>query len=144
MKQNFTPAKVAEGKVDYSLEEFLKDLWEDVKSNMPQEVFDRLPEGHEKDRKYSEAIREVFNFVCEICYLAVVEKSYLKLVLEQSNKVEKRLIKKTIKENKSNIDMLHAILRKHIANGLEQGLTKKQAVKATIEYSKGLVSKWKR
>lgn len=144
MKRNFTPAQVTEGKVDYSLEEFSRDLWEDVKSNMSKEVFNRLPEGKKRDKKYNEAIREVFNFVCEICYLAVVEKSYLKLVLKQSNEVERKLIKKTIKENKSNIDMLHAVLRKHIARGLKEGLTKKQAVKATVEYSKGLVSKWKR
>jgi hypothetical protein len=144
MKRNFTPAQVTEGKVDYSLGEFLRDLREDVKSNMSEEVLNRLPEGKKRDRKYNEAIREVFNFVCEICYLAVVEKSYLKLVLKQSNEVERKLIKKTIKENKSNIDMLYAILRMHIARGLKEGLTKKQAIKATVEYSKELISKWKR
>jgi len=144
MKWNFTPAQVTEGKVDYSLEEFLRDLWEDVNSNMSREVFNRLPEGEERNRKYNEAIRDVFNFVCEICYLAVVEKPYLKLTLKQSNEVERELIEKTIKENKSNIDMLYAILRMHIVRGLKEGLTKKQAVKATVEYSKELISKWKR
>ncbi len=144
MKRKFTPAQVTEGKVDYSLEEFLRDLWEDVKSNISKEVLNRLPEGKKRDRKYNEAIREVFNFVCDICYLAVVEKSYLKLVLKQSNEVERKLIKKTIKENKSNIDMLYAILRMHIARGLKEGLTKKQAVKATVEYSKELISKWRK
>ena len=144
MKRNFTPAQVTEGKVDYSLEEFSRDLWEDVKSNMSKEILNCLPEGEERDRKYNEAMREVFNFVCKICYLAVVEKPYLKLALKQSNEVERKLIKKTIKENKSNIDMLHAILRKHIARGLKEGLTKKQAVKAAVEYSKELISKWKR
>jgi len=144
MKRNFTPAQVTEGKVDYSLEEFSRDLWEDVKSNMSKEILNRLPEGEERDRKYNEATREVFNFVCEICYLAVVEKPYLKLVLKQFNEVERELIKKTIKENKSNIDMLQAILMRHIARGLEEGLTKKQAVKAAVGYSKELISKWKR
>ena len=144
MKRNFTAAQVTEGKVDYSLKEFLRDLLEDVKSNMPKEVFDRLPEGKERDRKYNEATREVFNFVYEICYLAAVEKSYLKLVLKQSNEVERKLIKKTIKENKSNIDMLYAILRMHIARGLKEGLTKKQAVKAAIAYSNELISKWRK
>lgn len=144
MKRNFTPTQVTMGKVDYSLEEFLRDLWEEVKSNIPKEVLNHLPEGKERDKKYNEAIREIFNFVYEVCYLAVVEKSYLKLVLKQSNEVERKLIKKTIKENKSNIDMLYAILRMHIARGLKEGLTKKQAVKATVEYSKELISKWKR
>jgi len=144
MKRNFTPTQVTEGKIDYSLKEFLRDLWEEVKSNIPKEVLNHLPEGKEKDRKYNKIIREVFNFVYEVCYLAVVEKSYLKLVLKQSNEVERKLIKKTIKENKSNIDMLYAILRMHIARRLKEGLTKKQAVKATVEYSKELISKWKR
>lgn len=144
MKRNFTSTQVTMGKVDYSLEEFLRDLWEEVKSNIPKEVLNHLPEGKERDKKYNEAIREIFNFVYEVCYLAVVEKSYLKLVLKQSNEVERKLIKKTIKENKSNIDMLYAILRMHIARGLKEGLTKKQAVKATVEYSKELISKWKR
>lgn len=141
MRRNFTPAQVIEGKVDYSLEEFSKDLWEDVKSNMSKEVLSRLPDGQKRDRKYNKAIREVFNFVCEVCYLAVVEKSYLKSVLEQSKEVERKLIKKTIKENKSNIDMLQAILKKHAAKGLKEGLTKKQALKAAVEYGRGLLSK---
>jgi len=141
MKRNFTPTQVTEGKIDYSLKEFLRDLWEEVKSNIPKGVLNHLPEGKEKDRKYNKIIREVFNVVYEVCYLAVVEKSYLKLVLKQSNEVERKLIKKTIKENKSNIDMLYAILRMHIARGLKEGLTKKQAVKATVEYSKELISK---
>ena len=144
MKRNFTPAQVTEGKVDYSLEEFSRDLWEDVKSNMSKEILNRLPEGEERDRKYNEAIREVFNFVCKICYLAVVEKPYLELNLKQSSEVERKLIKKTIKENKSNIDMLQAILMRHIARGLNKGLTKKQAAKAAIDYSNELISKWKR
>jgi hypothetical protein len=144
MKWNFTPTQVIEGKVDYSLEEFLRDLWEDVKSNMPKEVLNHLPGGKEKDRKYNKIIREVFNFVYEVCYLAVVEKPRLKLVLKQSSEEEKKLIKKTIKENKSNIDMLYAILRMHIARGLKEGLTKKQAVRATVEYSKELISKWRK
>jgi hypothetical protein len=144
MKRNFTPTQVTEGNVDYSLEDFLRDLREDVKSNMSEEVLNRLPEGKERDRKFNEAIRDIFNFVCEICYLAVVDKAYLRLVLKQSNEVEKKLIKKTIKENKSNIDMLHAILRKHIERGLKEGLTKKQSVKAAVEYSNELISKWKR
>jgi len=144
MKRNFTAAQVTEGKVDYSLKEFLRDLLEDVKSNMPKKVLNHLPRGKEGDRKYNKIIREVFNFVYEVCYLAVVEKPYLKLTLKQSNEVERELIEKTIKENKSNIDMLYAILRMHIVRGLKEGLTKKQAVKATVEYSKELISKWKR
>jgi hypothetical protein len=142
MKWNFTPAQVMEGKADYSLEEFLRDLWEEVRSNSFNEDFSLLFEEENRDRKYDEAIRDVFNFVYEICYLAVNKKKYLKIILKKSNETERKLIKKTIKENKNNIAMLHAILMKHIARGLNKGLTKKQAANAAVEYSKELICKW--
>jgi len=144
MKRNFTPTQVTKGKVDYSVEEFLRDLLEEVKSNMSKEVLNRLPEGKERDRKFNEVTRTVFNFVCDICYLAVLEKSHVELILKQSNEVEKELIKKTIKENKNNIDMLQAILMRQIARGLNKGLTKKQVAKAAIDYRNELISKWRK
>lgn len=142
MKRGFTPSQVIEGEVDYSLDEFLKDLWEEVKSKISKEVFNHLPEGEEKDRKYNEAIRKVFNFVYEICYMAVMEKQRLKLVLKQPDEGEIEIIKRTIKENKRNIDMLHAILTRRMAKGFNKGLTKKQAAKAVVEYSKELIHNW--
>lgn len=142
MKWDFTPSQVMEGKVNYSLDEFLKDLGEEIKSKISKKVFNHLPDGEERDKKYNEVIREVFNFVYKICYLAVMKKQHLKLVLKQSNEAEIDIIKRTIKENKSNIDMLHAILMRRMAKGLNKGYTKEQAVKAVAEYIKELIQNW--
>lgn len=142
MKWDFTPAQVMGGEVDYSLEDFLRDLWKEVKSNISKEKFNYIPEGEERDNKYNEAIREVFYFIYEVCYLVAVKKPYLKIVLEKSSKAERKIIKKTIEENKGNINMFRAILMNHIARGLNEGLTKKQAAKAAVDYCKELIFKW--
>lgn len=142
MKQDFTPTQVMIGAVDYRLEDFLRNLWEEAKSNISKEEFNNLPEGKERDNKYNEAIREVFHFVYEVCYLAAAKKPYLKMALERSSEEERKIIKKTIKENKANIEILHAILIKHMKRGLNKGFTRKQAGKSAIEYSKEVFSKW--
>jgi hypothetical protein len=142
MNWDFTPTQVMEGEVDYSLEEFLRDLWNEVRSNLSKEDFSHLLKEEERDRRYNEAIDKVFYFIYGICHLAVTKKKYLKAVLKQSNEVEREIIKKTIKENKDNVAMLHAILMRRIAKGRKNGLTKKQAAKAAVEYSKQLVCKW--
>ncbi len=73
----------------------------------------------------------------------MVKRPYLELILKQSNEVERELMKKTIKENKRNIDMLQAILKRHIERGLNKGFSQQQAAKAAVEYSKELISKWR-
>jgi len=142
MKLDFTRTQVMMGAVDNRLEDFLRNLWEEAKSNISKEELNNLPEGKERDNKYNEAIREVFHFIYEVCYLAAVKKPYLKMALERSSEEERKIIKKTIKENKANIDILHAILMKHMKRGLNKGFTRKQAAKSAIEYSNEVISKW--
>lgn len=142
MKWDFTPSEVMEGEVNYSLEDFFRNLWEEAKSRVSKKDFNHLPNGKEKDRRYNEAIREVFNFEYGLCYLSVIKKSYLKHVLKHSGESDREIIEKAIEENKGNIDMLHAIFIRHIERGLNKGLTKKQAAKAAVEYSKGLFFRW--
>jgi hypothetical protein len=142
MRQDITPIQVMIEAVDYSHEEFLRNLWKTVKSNVSREKFNHIPEREERDRKYDEALREVFNFIYEICYLAAARKPYLEMMLKRSNEAERKIIEKTIKENKGNIDMLHAILIKHMKRGLNKGLTRKQAAKSAIDYSKEVFFKW--
>jgi len=143
MKRDFTPIQVMEGEVDYSLEDFLRDLWEEAESNISKEDFSNLPEGEEKNRKYNEAIRDVFNFLYAVYYLAAIKKQRLRDVLKHSNKADRKIIKKVLEENKENSDMLHSILMKRIERELNKGLTKKRALKAVEEQSKELISKWK-
>jgi hypothetical protein len=142
MRQDITPIQVMIEAVDYSHEDFLKNLWKIVKSRVSREKFNHIPEREERDRKYDEALREVFNFIYEICYLAAARKPHLEMMLKRSNEGERKIIEKTIKENKGNIDMLHAILIKHMKRGLNKGLTRKQAAKSAIDYSKEVFFKW--
>jgi len=142
MEKDFTPSQVRKGEVDYSLEEFLNDLWEDVKSSVSKGDFNFLPRGSKRDRKYDDTIREIFYFYYEICYLAAIKKSYLKITLKRSSEAQKKAIKKALKENKENINMLHAIFRNQMARELNKGLTKKQAAKVIVEHNKDLICNW--
>lgn len=141
MKKNFTPEQVKKGEVSYSIEDFLNDLWEEVRSNLHKKDFGRPSEkGIEQD--FREAGKRVFYFVYEICYLAAVKKAYLEIILKKSDESERKHIKKTIKENRENINLLRAILLRQITVGLNKGLTKKQAARAAVEHSKDVIFKW--
>lgn len=144
MKKRFTPEQVKNSKVLYTFETFLSDLWEDVKSTLSKEYSKKMSDKEQQGGKYEEIIRDVFNFVYELCYLAAINHPELKLMLEKADAENKSIVQKTLKSNKENIALLRAIFMREIANRLEQGLTKRQAVKATIEDSKSVFTNWKK
>ena len=133
MKKRYTPKQVKNGKVLYTFEDILNDLWEDVKSTLSKEYSKKMSD---KDQ------RDVFNFVYELCYLAAMNHQELELMLEKADDENKGIVQKTLKSNQKNIALLRAIFMREIANRLEQGLTKRQAVKATIEESKSVLVNW--
>jgi hypothetical protein len=143
MKKNFTPEKIKKGEVHYSLEDFLNDLWDEVKTNLHQKDFGRLSE-EERKNDLREATKKVFYFVYEICYLAAIKKVYLDIILKKSDESERKHIKNTIKENRDNINLLRAILLRRITSGLNKGLSRRQATRAAMEYSKDVIYKWDR
>jgi 6,7-dimethyl-8-ribityllumazine synthase len=51
-------------------------------------------------------------------------------------------MQKTLESNQKNIAILQAIFMRKIAEKLKKGLTKRQAVKATIEESKNVFLDW--
>lgn len=130
------------GKIDYSLEEFLDNLLDAAKSNISEVDLSNLPKGDEKNRKYNSVIRDTFNFLCDVCYLAAIQKQRLRLIIKHSNESDKKIIMKAIEENNDNIDMLHSILLKQIERELNKGLTQKQALKVVEAHNKDLVYKW--
>jgi hypothetical protein len=142
MKKRFTPEQVKNGKVVYTFEAFLNDLWEDVESTLSKEYSKKMSDKEQQDGKHEEIIRDVFNFVYELCYLAAMNNPELKLMLERVDTENRDIVQKTLISNKENIALLHAIFMRRIANRLEQGLTKRQAVKATIEESKSVFTNW--
>jgi hypothetical protein len=133
MKKRFTPEQVKNGKLVYTFEDFFIDLWEDVKSTLSKEYSKKMSDEEQRD---------VFNFVYELCYLAAMNHPELELMLEKAGAENKDIVQKTLKSNQKNIALLRAIFMREIANRLEQGLTKRQAVKATIEESKSVLVNW--
>lgn len=142
MKKRSTPEQVKKSKVLYTFEDFLNDLWEDVKSTLSKEYSKKMSDKEQRDGQHEEIIRDVFNFVYELCYLAVMNHPELELMLEKADAENKGIVQKTLISNKENIALLRAIFMREITNRLEQGLTKRQAVKATIEESKSVLVNW--
>jgi hypothetical protein len=133
MKKRSTPEQVKKSKVLYTFEDFLNDLWEDIKSTLSKEYSKKMSDKEQRD---------VFKFVYELCYLAVMNHPELELTLEKADAENKGIVQKTLISNKENIALLRAIFMREITNRLEQGLTKRQAVKATIEESKSVLVNW--
>lgn len=143
MKKRFTPKQVKNGEVVYTLESFLGDLREDVESTVSQEYSNKMSDSEQRDRKYGETLREVFTFVYRLCYLAATNPAELKLMVEKADAKNKDIVTKTLRSNSENIALLRAIFMREIANRLERGLTKRQAVKASIEESERIFTNWK-
>jgi len=135
MKKKSTTEQVKNGKVIYTFEDFLNDLWEDVKSTLSKEYSKKMSD---KDQ------RDVFKFVYELCYLAAMNHPELRLMLEKADSGNKDIMQKTLESNQKNVALLHAIFLREIAERLKKGLTKRQAVKATIEESKNVFINWQK
>ena len=127
------------GDVDYSLEDFLLDLFCEVKSSISKDNFNSSS-GGVQDSKFDNAVYEVFRVVSEICFQAATNSPNLKLLLEKTKGEEKEFIKGILESNKDNIDLLQAILMRQLAMRLECGLTKRQAANEVITKSKSVMA----
>jgi hypothetical protein len=142
MKKRFSPRQVQKNKVTYTFDAFLTDLWKDVESTLPKEYFNKISNKELQNDKYKETLRDVFIFVYELCYMAVINHPALVSMLEKADDKKKAIVHKTLESNKENIALLRAIFLREIAKRLKQGSTKRQAVKATIEESKSVFINW--
>lgn len=142
MKKKFTPEQVKNGKATYTFDAFLNELWEDVKSTMYKEYSNEMFEKETQHGKQEKILRDVFVFVYGICYLAAMNHPELKEMLERIDSKNKEVVQKTLNSNKKNVALLRAIFKREISKKLEQGLTERQAVKATIEESKSAFTHW--
>ncbi len=136
MKKNITPERIRNNDVKYSLEDFFKELWKDVEASISKDDFAHIANSRERNKQYIESVREVFNFVYEICLQAVCKQSRLKRMIEIANDKEKNIITQTLKSHSDSIDLLRAVLLKDISAEIEKGLTKRQAAKVVIERNK--------
>jgi Mor family transcriptional regulator len=142
MTKKFTPEQVKKGKVDYTFDAFLNELWEDVRSTSAKKYSNKISEKGIQNGKYEKTARDIFVFVYKVCYMAATNQPELKEVLERIDSESGDVVKKTVKSNKENIAFLRAIFVREISKKLKQGLTKRQAVKATVEESKNAFANW--
>ena len=142
MKKKYMPNQVRDGEIRYTFDVFLKELWKDVETTLSQEYPKKTLNKSSKNGFNKKTLRDVFVFVYRICYLAAMNNMELKRLLERIDSESKGVVKKTLESNKENIALLHAIFMREISIKLEQGLTKRQAVKATIEESKRAFRAW--
>jgi hypothetical protein len=136
MRKKITPDRIINNDVEYSFEDFFKGLWKDVEASISKDDFAQISNSRERNRQYKESVREVFNFVYEICLQAAIRTPRLKRILINAGDEEKNIIEKTIKSYKNSIDILRAIFVSEISAEIEKNLTKRQAFKIVVERSK--------
>ena len=129
MEWTFTAEEVVKGEVDYSIEEFRKDLFEEVKSNFPEYTKSEMDTmyGLAYDVCYCIATSQDLNDLLEHCQGKglKVDQNYLELIRDS---------------NLSNIDMLKALFARKVADFMEEGCSSEEALKKLDEYHKNLMS----
>jgi len=138
MRKKITPKRIKNSKVDYSLQNFLEDLWKDVETSISKDDFAHISNTTERSKKYEESVREVFNFVCEICFQTARQSPRLKKILQRANDNEKNIIENTIKSHKDRINLLRAVYIREISDEIEKGFTKRQAAKSVLGRHKSI------
>jgi site-specific DNA-adenine methylase len=91
MRKNITPERIINNDVKYSLEDFFKELWKDVEASISKDDFAHISNSKERSRQYKESVREVFNFVYEICLEAAIKAPRLKRILNIAGDEEKNI-----------------------------------------------------
>ncbi len=128
MQWDFTDEQVAKGEVDYSLEEFRSDFYEEVRLNFP-----------EYDPRELDAMCRL---AYDICYCTAV-RSDLGELLEHCRrrglKADMKYIELIRDSNLANIDMLKAIFAKKVSELKETGLSNEAALKKLEEYHQEVI-----
>jgi len=130
MKWEFTPTQVMKGEVKYTLDDFWRDLYEEINYNF--------------GTKYSrEKVKHLHNLIFTYCSFRASEKT-IDQIEELFTKHHKPQVKRDFLEameeaNKDNIDMLRAILQRLFLDFFTPSLiqsygNEKQAVDTTITF----------
>jgi len=125
----FSADQVASGEVSYSLEEFRKDYYEEIKANFPE--FD----GRDTDR--------MFRVAYDVCYCAATNRELCELVDHLRTKgisSDVEYLELIRSSNLENIVMLKAIFAAAVSAYLRQGLSSREAVQKLDEYHKSTIS----
>ena len=128
MKWEFTCEQVASGEVEYTVDEFRKDFYEEVKINFPE---------------YSDTeLNTMFRMAYDVCYCCAVRQDMdelLKHLTEKGIPADKKYLELIRDSNLKNIEMLKAVFARKLSQFMEEGITSKEALKKLDQHHKELL-----
>ena len=129
MQWEFTGDQVVKGEVDYSLEEFRKDFYLEVKENFPEYG--------------TEALDSMYRLAYDVCYCIASQRDLgelLKHCKTKGIKADMKYLELIRNSNLANIDMLKAIFARKVSELMDEGLSSSDALKKLDEYHKEVIS----
>ena len=129
MEWTFTAEEVVKGEVDYTIEEFRRDLYEEVKINFPEYS--------------SKEMETIFSIAYDVCFCTATSKELddlLKHLQDKGIKADKNYLQLIRDSNLANIDMLKALFARKVADFMDEGCSSEEALKKLDVYHKSLVS----
>ncbi len=129
MQWEFTGEQVVAGEVGYTLEEFRKDYYEEIKANFPE--FD----DKEVDR--------MFRIAYDVCYCTATNRQLGDLVAHLRKKgisSDVQYLELIRDSNAENIAMLRAVFAATVSGYIKGGLSSSEAMQKLDEYHKGTIS----
>ncbi len=123
MKWTFTSDQVANGGVDYGLEEFRRDLYQEVRDNFSDYSKDKL-EG-------------MFRLAYDVCYCEATRGDLAGMISHYQEKglpVDLKYLELIRDSNRDNSAMLKAVLARELAKHMQSGLSSEEALKRFDEH----------
>ena len=129
MKWDFTGTQVVKGEVAYSLEEFRKDLYAEVKDNFS-----------DYDKKELDGI---YQLAYDVCYCTASQRKLGELLAhckQMGVKADLKFLMLIRDSNLNNIDMLKAIFARKVSEFIEAGASGDEALKKLDEYHRQVLA----
>jgi hypothetical protein len=123
MKWAFTSEQVITGEVEYSLEEFRRDLYQEVRDNFADYSKDKL-EG-------------MFRLAYDVCYCEATQGNLAGMISHYQEKglpVDLKYLELIRDSNRDNSAMLKAVLARELAKHMQSGLSSEEALTRFDEY----------
>ena len=130
MEWTFTSEQVAQGEVDYSLEEFIDDFYAEVKDNFPEYG--------------AEELKTISRIAYDVCYCTATRRNLDELLehcKEKGLKVDMKYLELIRDSNLTNIDMLKALFARKVSEFVDEDLGSEAALKKLDEYHNTILSK---
>ncbi len=129
MQWEFTGDQVVAGEVVYTLEDFRKDYFEEIKANFSE--FDE------------QEIDRMFRIAYDACYCVATNRQLSELVEHLRKKgisSDVQYLELIRDSNAENISMLRAIFAATVSGYIKEGLSSREAMQKLDEYHKSAIS----